>query len=189
MKNPRLAGRYAKSLLDLAVEKQVLEPVLQDMMSIESLCSQSAEFCSMLKSPVIRGEKKVAVIKALLGDSVSPLTTGFIALVSDKSRESVLREIASAFIAQYKIYKNILVATLTTALPASAELKATVESKAKALYPNQEIELQTKVDPAMIGGFLLEVGDRVIDATVRRDLLEVRKNFKDNLYVSTLLAS
>ena len=189
MKNPRLAGRYAKSLLDLAVEKQALEPVLQDMMSIESLCNQSADFCSMLKSPVIKGSKKVAVIKALLGESVSPLTTGFVALVSEKSRESVLREIASAFIAQYKLHKNILVARLTTALPASAELKATIENKARALYPGQEIELEMKVDPAMIGGFLLEAGDRVIDATVRRDLLEVRKNFKDNLYVSTLIAS
>ncbi len=189
MQNPRLAARYAKSLLDLAVEKQALEPVLQDMMSIESLCNQSADFCSMLKSPVIKGGKKVAVIKALLGEGVSSLTTGFVALVSEKSREGVLREIATAFIAQYKVYKNILVAKLTTALPAGAELKATVESKAKALYPGQEIELQTAVDPNLIGGFLLEVGDRVIDATVRRDLLEVRKNFKDNLYVSTLLAS
>jgi F-type H+-transporting ATPase subunit delta len=189
MKNPRLAGRYAKSLLDLAVEKQALEPVLQDMMSIESLCNQSAEFCSMLKSPVIRGDKKVAVIKALLGDTVSPLTTGFVALVSEKSRENVLSEIASAFITQYKLYKNILVAKLTTALPASTELKATVEAKARALYPGQDVELEMHVDPAVIGGFLLEVGDHVIDATVRRDLLEVRKNFKDNLYVSTLIAS
>ena len=189
MQNPRLAGRYAKSLLDLAIEKQALEPVLQDMKSIESLCSQSPEFAAVLKSPVIKGSKKVAIIKALLGNSVSPLTTGFVSLVSEKSREGSLLEIAAAFVAQYKAYKNILVATLTTALPASAELIATVEGKARALYPGQEIELQTKVDAAVIGGFLLEVGDRIIDATVRRDLLDVRKNFKDNLYISTLIAS
>ncbi len=189
MQNPRLAGRYAKSLLDLAVEKQALEPVLQDMKSIESLCSQSAELAAVLKSPVIKGSKKVAILKALLGDSLSPLTAGFIQLVSEKSREGVLRQIAAAFIAQYKVHKNILAATLTTASPASADLIATVEGKARALYPGQTIDLELKVDPAVIGGFLLEAGDRVIDATVRRDLLEVRKNFKDNLYVSSLIAS
>src|SRR4051812_20691363 len=102
MLNPRLATRYAKSLLDLAVEKNSLEAVLKDMQLLKSICSRSNEFAVMLRSPVISGDKKQAVINEVLkGRDVSQLTDAFVKLLVSKGREQSLLEIADAFIAQY----------------------------------------------------------------------------------------
>lgn len=186
MQNPRLAVRYAKSLLDLAVEQNSLEAVLQDMTGIQEVCKVSRDFTGMLRSPIIKADKKTAVVEAVLGSRISPLSKAFVNLLIGKGRESVLPEIATSFLQQYKALKNIRTATLTTAVPATDALKAAMQAKVEAASPGQTVELKAVVDPAIIGGFVLEVGDRIVDASVRRDLIDVRKNFTENLYVNKL---
>jgi F-type H+-transporting ATPase subunit delta len=186
MQNPRLAARYAKSLLDLAVEQNSLDATLQDMTGVHQVCRSSREFTSVLRSPVIKGDKKTAIVDAVLGARLGILSKAFINLLIAKGREGVLPEIASAFLEQYKTLKNIRTATLTTAMPATESLKASVRAKVEAAVPGQSVELNTVVDPSIIGGFVLEIGDRIVDASVRRDLADVRKNFTGNLYVSQL---
>src|SRR5438874_1893648 len=100
MQNPRLAGRYAKSLLDLSIEQNGLDATLQDVQLVDSVCRQSRDFTLMLRSPVIKADKKEAIINAVLGPSLRPLTRGFINLLVTKGREANLPEIAAAFIAQ-----------------------------------------------------------------------------------------
>ncbi len=85
--------------------------------------------------------------------------------------------------------KRIRTAKLITAAPANDALKQAVKAKAEASLPGYTVELEEKVDPSIIGGFILEMGDRSVDASVRRDLAEVRKQFRDNLYISQVLAS
>ena len=108
MQNPRLATRYAKSLLDLAVERNSLEDTLKDMQLLTSICEQSHDFVVMLRSPVIPGDKKLNVVRLLLeGRNVSELTQVFVNLLVAKGRESNLPEIAGAFQTQYNELKNI----------------------------------------------------------------------------------
>src|SRR5262245_8439456 len=114
MPNPRLATRYAKSLLGLAIEKGQLEQVYADMLWIQSVCKTNRDFVNLLKSPVISGDKKVKILEAVTGDKFNKLTQAFNALLVNKTRESNLPEIASAFITQYKEYKNIHTVKLTT---------------------------------------------------------------------------
>ena len=186
MQNPRLASRYAKSLLDLAVEQNSLDATLQDMTSVQATCRVSREFVSVLKSPVIKGDKKKAIVDAVMGSRLGTLSKAFVDLLIAKGREGVLPEIATAFLEQYKIMKHIRTATLITAMPATESLKASMRAKVEAATPGQSVELNTIVDPSIIGGFVLEIGDRIVDASVRRDLADVRKNFTGNLYVSQL---
>src|ERR1043166_8453777 len=116
MLNPRLATRYAKSLLDIAVERNSLDTVLKDMQLLNAICGKSQEFTVMLRSPVINGDKKISVISEVLkGKGVSELTNAFIKLLVAKGRESVLPEIGGAFITQYNTLKNIRIVKLTTA--------------------------------------------------------------------------
>ncbi len=186
MQNPRLAARYAKSLLDLAVEQNSLDATLQDMTGVQQLCSASREFTGVLRSPIIKADKKAAIVDAILGSRLSPLSKAFVNLLVSKGREGSLPEIAGAFLEQYKKLKNIRTATLTTATPATDSLMATMKAKVEAAAPGQTVELKSVVDPSIIGGFILEIGDRIVDASVRRDLVDVRKNFTGNLYVNQL---
>src|SRR5436309_718775 len=102
MQNPRLASRYAKSLLDLAVEQNSLDVLLKDMQTVSRICNISRDFVLMLRSPVISADKKLSVVNEVLKSSnVSALTDTFIKLLVSKGREANIPEIADAFIAQY----------------------------------------------------------------------------------------
>jgi len=187
MQNPRLATRYAKSLLDIAVEKNSLVSVLNDMQLLNVICDQSHDFELMLRSPVISGDKKINVINEVLsGRDISQLTYAFIKLLVSKGRESNLPEIASSFIAQYNDLKNIRIVKLTTATPMNDSIKAGIQSKISGFMPKDTIDLKTAVDEHLIGGFVLEVGDKLYDASVKKSLNDIRARVIDHSYESKM---
>lgn len=186
MANPRLASRYAKSILVLAEEKQQLEQVYQDMKYLEAVCKQSAEFVRLLKSPIIKTEKKTAIIDAVTKGKISQITTLFIDLLVKKGREDALPEIVQSFVDQYNEIKGIHKVKLTTAVPVSDSLKQSIVEKAKGEASLQHVELQSVVDPSLIGGFILEFDNKLIDASIVRDLRDVKKQFAENVYVQRI---
>src|SRR4051794_26186757 len=103
MQNPRLAIRYAKSLLDLAKEQNKLELVYNDMKLLDNICKTNREFANVLKSPVIKEDKKNQIIESVTAGHINSLTASFIRLLGTKGRESNLVEIISAFIDQYNV--------------------------------------------------------------------------------------
>lgn len=180
-----VASRYAKSLLDLSVEKGALEAVYNDMLQVKAVCDENKDFVSFLNSPIIKTDKKTEVFKAIFGGKLSPISSSFLDIIAQKRRESYIPQIAQAFTEQYKAYKKILTAVITSAtgLDATTRAKALELVKAQA---NGEVELVEKVDPSVIGGFVIKIGDRQIDKTVSRQLANLRKNFSENPYVSEL---
>jgi F-type H+-transporting ATPase subunit delta len=186
MNNPRLAGRYAKSLLDLAIEQNTLEAVLTDVKKLHSLTNGNRDFAALLRSPVVSSDKKGKVIDAVIDGKVSKLTYSFVQLLTRKSRESYLMEIVKAFIEQYNELKNIHKLKVTTAAPISEELKAAIVAKVKADAGIENIELETLVQEELIGGFKMEMGGNLVDATVLHDLKFVKKQFADNEYIQKL---
>lgn len=186
MPNPRLAGRYAKSILGLAVEKDQLEAVYNDMIFLKSVTDMSKDFVVMLQSPVIKSDKKQHILDAVTKNRVSSLTSAFNTLLIKKGRESDLPEIISAFIGQYNAIKGIHKVKLVTAEPASEELKRSIIEKLKKEANLEHIELETKVDNKIIGGFILEFNNNLLDASVLRDLNDVKKQFKENIYIQQI---
>ena len=186
MNNPRLAGRYAKSLLDLAIEKKQLEIVYVDMKFLLSVTNSNPDFVSILKSPVITSDKKIKIIEAITGGRVSEITALFIRLLMRKTRESNLPEIVKAFIEQYNKLNNIHPVKITTAVAMSNELKDAIINKIKSNPEFQNIELQEVVKESLIGGFKLEIGDVLVDASIARDLHDVKKQFLGNEYIRRL---
>jgi F-type H+-transporting ATPase subunit delta len=183
MLNPRLAGRYAKSLRDLANERNELEAVYNDMLYLQALCRQSREVVTLLRSPVITPDKKLAVINALTKGKIGASTEAFIRLMVNKAREEFLPEVIPAFIAQYKKQKDIHVVKLTTAMPASEELKKQIIDRVQSLTKMKNIELKTEVQEDIIGGFLLEIGDTLVDASISYDLNKIRSQFLNNDFI------
>lgn len=183
MLSPRLAGRYAKSLLDISLEQGALEKVYEDMLTLQSINKNSREFVSLLRSPVVTADKKNKVITAVTQGKISTLTATFIKLLVSKGRESVLPEIIKAFIGQYKKMKHIYPVTLTTASPVSEATKQTFIKKIRETSDMDQIELQTVVNENLIGGFTLQAGDKLIDASIAYDLRQIGKQFENNDYI------
>lgn len=183
MDNPRLAGRYAKSLVDLSIEQNQLEAVCNDMRLLRSVCKSNADFVIMLRSPIISADKKAKIITAIVGDKISALTNAFIQLLVTKGRESNLPEITTAFIEQYNSLKNIHRVKITTAVPVSDDIKKSIADKVSAMPGVGTVELETAVKEELIGGFLLETNNSLVDASILRDLKDVQKQFKSNEYI------
>ncbi|MFT3979738.1 MAG: ATP synthase F1 subunit delta [Ferruginibacter sp.] len=186
MNNPRLAGRYAKSLLDLSLEQNNLDAVFADIKLLQGIIKGNPDFVSLLKSPVIASDKKEKIISAVLNGKVSNLTQLFIQLLTKKSREGNLPEIVKAFIEKYNELKNIHLVKLTTAVPVSDDLKTAIVSKVKAETGLQNVELETAVKDHLIGGFVLEMGGNLVDASILRDLKDVKKQFANNEYIHSI---
>ncbi len=187
MQNPRLASRYAKSLLDLAVEKNCQDAVLQDMQVLHSICSQSRDFDVMLRSPVISADKKLSVLNEVLKRfNINQFTQALLNLLVAKGRELNLPEIAPAFIEQYNTLKNIRIVKLTTATPMNDAMKNSIAAKVSGFMPGDKVEIKTAVDERLIGGFVLELEDRLFDASVQKSLNDLKNKVVDTSYVAKM---
>jgi F-type H+-transporting ATPase subunit delta len=186
MQNPRLATRYAQSLLDLAIEQNALDSTLNDIQTLESICQSSRDFANMLRSPIIKADKKNAIINAVVGNNITALTKAFINLLTSKGREEYLVEIIGAYIRLYKELKKIKTVRLTTASPVTDVVKNAILQKLLGAMPQQSIDLKTDVNPDLIGGFVLQMDDKLYDASVRHDLNVIKSQFTENLHVSKL---
>jgi F-type H+-transporting ATPase subunit delta len=183
MLNPRLAGRYAKSLIDLAQEQGNLEKVYSDMLLLQNITRSNREFLAFLRSPIISADKKDKIITAVLAGKLSPLTAAFTKLLVSKGRESTLPEIITAFIQQYKVLKGIQTVKLTTATPISETLKAAIVEQVKKTGNYKSIDLEVAVNEQIIGGFVLQAGDKMVDASVASGLKEISRQFENNDFV------
>ena len=185
MLNPRLATRYAKSIIDLSVEQNQLEEVHNDMKLVIKVCKSNPDFVAVLRSPVIKSDKKGKILAATISQQLGKISGGFITLLIKKGRESNLPEIASAFIEQYNEIKGISKVKITTAAPISEEIKNSIIDKVK-IVKNKTIELEAVVDDSLIGGFVLETEGKLVDVSILRDLKDIGKQFDNNDYLHKL---
>jgi F-type H+-transporting ATPase subunit delta len=186
MPNPRLATRYAKSLIDLAIEKGQLENIFNDMQWLQAVCKSNRDFVVFLKSPVIKADKKEKIVEAVTRGHLGEITMAFIRLMIRKSRESYLPEVIPAFVKQYKASKNIYPIKLTTASALSEELKSAIVKQIQATTDMKNIELEAGVNKELIGGFVLQAGDKLIDASIAYDLKNIAKQFDNNDFIYKL---
>ncbi|MBK9151277.1 MAG: ATP synthase F1 subunit delta [Saprospiraceae bacterium] len=171
----RISARYAKSLIDLATERNALETVVDDIRSFNEIV-KNRDFYLLLKSPIINTTKKLSIFKSLFEGKVNPITYAFFDIIIRKGREMYLPEISSEFMAQYKQMKNISSVTLTTASPLQDATVNQIKARlSDAIHGT--IELTTKVNPDLIGGFVIETGDRRYDASVAHQLDKIKKEF------------
>jgi F-type H+-transporting ATPase subunit delta len=182
MQNPRLAGRYAKSLMDIAIENGKLDTMYNDMLGLDAVCNDSKDFVSMMKSPIVTASTKQNVVKAIMEGKVDDVTFKFINLIINKGREFFLPEIISTFISQYKKHNNINEVLLTTSEQMDEEMKNTLIQSIQKQFTGT-IDLKTKVDSSLIGGFILEANNNLFDASILRDLNDIKKQFLTNVYV------
>jgi len=185
MKNQKLASRYASSLLGLAAEHNLMEDVYQDMLLIDAFVKESREFDVFLKSPTIKVNQKTKILKLALKGQVNDLTEKFIELLIKNSREFYLHDVVSSFIQLYDLKKDIKTAFITTAQPLNAENLKKLKEITK-LIKADSVTIVQKIDENLIGGFIINVDDYQIDASIESKLKELEREFAQNLYISEL---
>lgn len=178
----RLGDRYAKSVLDLAIQRGSLDAVQADFRSIEKVCSENPDFVRMLKSPIIHSDKKHAILTQLFASGADEITKLFIQILVNKKREGYLRDIANRFLHQCDLHKNITRGVVTSASALTdgqrAEIRRAVETGLKTSF-----EIEEKLDKNLIGGFTLRVGDLLFDASLSTRLRKLSQEFDNNPYV------
>ena len=173
-----VASRYAKSLIDLAKEKNVLEVVFEDMKLFKDTADKNRGLMLALKSPVVRHEKKLNILKALFQDRVNPVSYSIFTIITKKNRESILDAIADEFIKLYNDNQGILKATVITTTPLTDELRKQFTGIV-ASATGKTIELEEKINTNLIGGYILRINDRQIDASLRSRLNELKLQLVD----------
>jgi F-type H+-transporting ATPase subunit delta len=186
MADIRAASRYVKSLLDLAVEKNALEEVHKDMLLFSQVVASSRPLALLLRNPIVKHDQKLAVLNKIFGSKVHSLTKAFFEIITRKNREPILESVAREFHNAYNEYKGIGKASVTTAIPLDAKLRAEVEKLVKTYSDKKEIELVEQVDPELIGGFVLKVGDKQVDASIKSKLKALKVKFSENPYIKEL---
>ncbi len=185
----RIANRYAKSLIDLAQEQGKLDKILENVQSFNEVC-KNRDFKLMLKSPIVNTDKKSKIFDQLFGNKYDELTMAFLKILLKKGREPYLADIGKEFVVQYKVIKHISSVKLTTATKLSdAAIEAIRQKLIASSVTDEKVELQTVVDAELIGGFVIEFEDKLYDASVAHKLGLLKKEFKDNLYISQIIAS
>jgi len=172
----KVASRYAKSLIDLAQEQGNLETVKQDMEQFVAVLRANKELQAVLKNPIMKQDKKRNILDALFEKRIHPSITAFFHIMVRKGRAGILYATAQEFIREYNEVKGIVHATVISAVPLSSKNLETLR-RVIASEINAEVILQNQVDPSLIGGFVVKVGDKQIDASITGKLKKLARHF------------
>ena len=182
MKNARAAIRYAKALLNLAKDSNEETAVNDDMLFITTTISENEEFEVMLNSPIVKSSDKINVLNALFKEKVNTITLGLFHLLKDNKRIAMLASIAKQYAIIYDFEKHLQVAKVTTAIPLTSEIEKQILAKIVTLT-GEKASLENEVNPAILGGFILRVGDVQYDASISNYLNELKKEFDNSHYI------
>ena len=183
MRDIKVASRYAKSLLKIAIDENTLEDLHKDMQLVNEVCAKNPDLVLLLKSPIVKTDKKRNIVDAVFEKQLSKIASTFISLIITKKREGLLSDIAASFIDIYKHHKNIKTATVTSAVQLSKTQKDSIITILKATKETADVDLKEVVDPKIIGGMILRVGDKQIDESIKRKLMNLEMEFEKNPYI------
>lgn len=170
----RASVRYAKSVIELAQEQNSLEKVKADMLLLTKTITENRELGVVLKNPIVPSDKKKGVLKSLFQSKVQPLTYKALELIIAKNRENILDEIAVEFINEYNILKGIAVASVVTPIALDDKQQKEIV-KIVAEVTGLKVELTEIIDESLIGGFVLNIGDKQIDESVKSKLAKIQR--------------
>ncbi len=178
-----VAYRYARSLMDLAQERGQVDGVYADMGLVAETTAASHDLRVLLKSPVVKPDNKAAILNKVFAGKVGEITSRFIGILVRKGRESMLPQVAAAVQELYKQRKGIVTAQVTSAAPLTDSTRQQVRDLAASKHPGKTIEITEVVDPALIGGITIRIGDEQYDGSVSRRLSDLRREFSKNPYI------
>ena len=182
MRETRIASRYAKALFDLSLEQNTLEEVSEDMSLVYQVAMENKDLLLLLKNPIVNKPKKIEILTQIFASKVNDLSMRFLALITKKGREIFIKEISHQFKILYNKHHNIIEAVVI--LPTGDDSIVNELKRLLTNYTNSNISISSKVDPSLIGGFILNFADNQYDTSLRKRIHQLRTQFSDNLYMN-----
>lgn len=179
MNSSKAAIRYAKAVLNQAIESKSADVVFDDMQAVAATIEGSKELRSVLGSPVIKSEDKQAALLTIFEDT-SENTKNLIKVLVTNKRAADLGDVANSYINLYNDSKGVKAATVTTAVPITSEIEKIVLAKVKEITGSTSVTLENIVDDTIIGGFILRVGDLQYNASIANNLNKLKREFTLN---------
>jgi len=173
----RAAIRYAKAILDTAVASGNASKVNDDMLAVFQTITNNRELEHFLASPIITSEAKINALKEIF-TGVQSETNSLFRLLLENKRFEILALVAAQYNHQFDEMNGIEMAYVTTAVEMSAEVEAQVKAKIASIS-DKKVTLKNIVDPAILGGFILRIGDRQFNASVANRLQELKREFSN----------
>jgi len=181
-----VAERYATALFDLALEQKAVEEIYQDSLLISETCENSKDLRLLLDSPIVNSGKKLTILQEIFAAKVHPVTMTYMNTMVRKNREKFIPLIALQVVDLYNEFKNILIVHFKSPILPDAVTTQQVMELMKH-YTRSDIELKPEIDASLIGGFILSWKDKQYDASIRREIEEMRGAIaKVNLYKKKL---
>lgn len=168
-----IAEPYAQALLSLARSNDSVEPIARSTSELLELLKESDELSAFLSNPLIEAETKKGVLRQILGEAPNQNLKNFLLLLVDRGRISLLAPILRQFQALVRELNQTVLAEVSSAVALSEQQQATIRQKVKALTSAQQVEIETEIDPDLLGGVIIKVGSQVIDASLRGQLRRI----------------
>ncbi len=185
MEDYRININYAKALFIVAADTNQLDTVNDDMRLVNSVCAENHLLNVVFANPVIREDKKIAILKDLFESRISKISMLFLVFVVRKRRAVNLKGISNAFVELFRKDRNIVLAQLVTATEIDDEAMQSV-CKAVGEFTQMDVELKAKIDPDILGGFSVAFNNNMYDARISTQVAKMRKEFSKNVYESKL---
>ncbi|MBT8311209.1 MAG: ATP synthase F1 subunit delta [Flavobacteriaceae bacterium] len=179
MSDSRVAVRYAKAILDLAIDKKEDTALEKDMRLVVETIAEHGELMDVLGSPVVPAEVKKSILSDVF-KNINELGKGLINLLVDKKRISLLNEVAAQYIRLHEEYKGERVAYVTTAVPMSSSLENKLLKQVEKIT-GEKVTLENLVDADILGGFVLRVGDLQYNASIANKLDKIKREFTNSI--------
>lgn len=165
-----IALPYAEALMSVAQSRNLTEEFGEDIRALLNLLSSSDELQKFLNNPFIQAEDRKAVLNRILGEGANTYFRNFLMLLVDRRRIMLLEETCRQYLALLRQIKQTVLAEVVSAVPLSEAQASAVKQKVIAMTNAREVELETRIDPDIIGGVIIKVGSQVIDASLRGQL-------------------
>ena len=174
MSSYNIATRYANALMELATEKNVLKQVADDMELVFNGIAYSKELRTILKSPVIKTEKKEAILNEIFNSRIGDISTSFIQFIVEKNREDLIYDILKRFKELYYLRINRVEAKITSSVELTEQQMDQLQSSLEK-YTQKDVTSIFAIDDSIIGGFVVKINDTVLDASIKQQLNKLRK--------------
>lgn len=166
MKNTVVSERYAQALFEISQKENLTDKVQEDLKAISDTLKEYTEFSDLLLHPVINTQDKKDMFKKIFSGKIDKVTENTVMLLIDKKREALIPEISELFKQMYNNLHSRVIAQVYTPIEIGKNVLSILKDRLE-IYLNKEVEIEDHVDPKIIGGVLVKIGDRVIDGTIK----------------------
>ncbi len=186
MSETKVASRYAKSMIDLALEQNSLDKVYADMQLTRDVFKANSNLRAVIANPIVSAHDKLVIMDKVFTSKVSTVTDAFFKLMINKGRHALIYQTTKEFYHQYNQLKGIITAKVSSATELNSEAKKYISDLVKETTKANEVILDTTINSDLIGGFVLTVGDKQFDASIQKSLRVLAKDLASNQYKSSI---